>query len=137
MQQITDLKISNEFPPNYRDIVMLLGECKDAIYCYGDTIYNPYKRDITPDIEIHEQVHSKQQGDNPDMWYNKYLTSGDFRLSQEIEAYGEQYHFVKGLLPAKLREWAKDNMAKALSSPAYGNLLSYREAEQAIRRYKQ
>lgn len=130
------MKISNEFPPNYIELFDAFGEDTNAIYCYGDTIYNPHGKTITPDIEIHEQVHSKQQGDNPKLWYYNYITSGDFRLAQEIEAYGEQYKFVKPHLNAKLREWAKDNMAKALSSKSYGNIISYRKAEQAIRNYE-
>lgn len=129
------MKISKDRPPNFRAIVDALGESKNAIYCYGDTIYNPNGRDVTPDIEIHEQVHSKQQGDQPEIWYYKYLNDGNFRLQQEIEAYGTQYAFVKPHVHGKLREWIKDNMAQALSSGDYGNLISHREAEQAIRQF--
>lgn len=132
----TDMKISKSFPPNYRAIVEALGECENAIYCYGDTIYNPHGRDITPDIEIHEQVHSRQQGPQPEIWYYKYLTDGEFRLEQEIEAYGTQWAFVKDQpIPAKIKQWAKDSMAKALSGKEYGNLINHREAEQAIRHF--
>lgn len=134
--QYTNMNIVNTAPPNYEKIVAYLGEDKNAVYCYGDTIYNPHLREITPDVEVHEQVHSKQQGNNPEAWYNKYLTSGEFRLSQEIEAYGEQYKFVKPLLTNKLRMWIKDNMARALSSKTYGNMITYRDAERAIRNYE-
>ena len=135
-KQITTMKISTKFPPNYRELFDKFGEDKNAVYCYGDTIYNPNGRDITPDVEIHEQVHSVQQGNSPELWYYKYLTSADFRLSQEIEAYGEQYKFASPHLTAKLKMWLKDNLAKALSSETYGSIISYREAERAIRKYK-
>lgn len=136
MTQVTNMKISTDYPPNYRDLFDKFGEDKNTVYCYGDTIYNPHGRNITPDIEIHEQVHSKQQGNNPELWYYNYITSGDFRLKQEIEAYGEQYKFVKPHLTARLKMWAKDNMATALSSKSYGNIITYREAEKAIRNYE-
>lgn len=135
--RVTNLKISTDYPPNYMDIVSILGEDKNAVYCYGDTIYNPNNRTITADVEIHEEVHSKQQGDTPEIWYYKYLHEPQFRLGQEIEAYGVQYAFAKQFAQGSLLEWLKDKMAMALSSETYGNIISYRDAEQAIRNYKQ
>ena len=140
------------YPPNYDVIKQLLAPTDDALYCYGDTIYNPTKRKILPDVMHHEAVHARQQGSNPDQWWYDYLTDKDFRLSQEIEAYGEQYLFAQKHIEAqaaeaakegkvltvgrkKLLSWALESMAKALSGAAYGNLISYGEAESKIRNY--
>lgn len=132
------MKILTEFPPNYAQIQLVFKEIEKhkPIFCYGDTIYNPFKREITPDLDKHEEVHSKQQGLYPDQWWGQYLNDRDFRLQQEIEAYGTQYAFVKSFVKnTKLLEWLKENMADALSGELYGNLLSYGEAESKIRNY--
>ncbi len=130
------MKIVNDYPPNYRQIVDALGDQPEALFCYGDTIYNPRGGDVPPDIEKHEEVHMKQQGSNPDLWYHRYLSSPEFRLEQELEAYGTQYAFAKAALKGgKLLEWALENMAKALSGGAYGGLLTFAEAKSKIRNY--
>ena len=110
------------------------------VFCYGDTIYNPFDQTITPDIEHHESIHSRQQGDYPEVWYERYINEPSFRLEQEIEAYGSQYAFLKYILKdisqgAKIIEWKKEKMAEALSSPLYGSLLPYAVAESKIRSY--
>ena len=129
------MEIIKSFPPNYDIINFSLDPPKHAIYCYGDKIYNPSGRELTPDIEYHESIHSKQQGNNPDLWYNKYLTDKDFRLNQEIEAYGEQYLFIKEHIgDQKLRRWGLEKMALALSGD-YKLGISYGEVESKIRNY--
>jgi hypothetical protein len=138
---VTTMKIKNELPPNYTEIVQALGTpSPHVIYCYGDTIYNPSGKEITPDFEIHEQVHSKQQGTAPELWWDKYLTDLQFRLNQEIEAYGEQYIFACKLIDeiqggAKMKKWMLKSMAEALSGKDYGGIISYSQAETAIRKY--
>lgn len=127
------MKISEKYPPNYDEIVQALGKVDGAVFCYGDTIYNPFKRNITPDIEVHEAVHMKQQGNMPEVWYMKYLYDPKFRLEQEIQAYGEQYAFIKKYMKGDLLAWGLEKMAQALSGKEYGNLLSYNEAEAKIR----
>ncbi len=131
------MKIINEYPPNYAQVVQYLGSVEDSkpFFAYGDTIYNPFKQEITKDFEIHEETHSKQQGGNPHNWWYKYLTEPEFRLEQEIEAYGTQYAYVKTIANRKITDWLKENFAKALSGPLYGNLLTYHQAESRINRY--
>jgi len=131
------MKIVNDYPPNYRDITAAIpsADSSKPIYCYGETIYNPHGRTITADLEKHESVHARQQAGNPDTWWYRYLSDPGFRLAQELEAYGEQFAFVRPLIHGQLRQWALDSMAKALSSDAYGNLLSHAEAASKIRNY--
>lgn len=133
------MKISTQFPPNYDLIRFAFPDCEKyrATFCYGDTIYNPFAVNILPDVEHHESIHSKQQGDRPDIWWNKYITDPQFRLEQEIEAYGEQYAFAKTLVKrVKMIDWLKGRLAMSLSGGLYGNLISYGEAEAKIRNYE-
>lgn len=120
MKSLTKMNISTEYPPNYRRIIEVLGTDDSAVYCYGDTIYNPHGREITADIEVHEAVHSKQQGQYPELWCEKYLTDRDFRLSCEVEAYAVQYKFIcKMLKGSSLIPWKLKKLADELSSPCY------------------
>lgn len=134
----TDMKIVEVFPPNINEINNALGDCSKSkpVYCYGSTIYNPYKRVITPDVEIHEQVHSRQQGQFPEIWWEQYFVDKEFRLNQEIEAYGTQYDYVlKHIEQGKLRRWMLEKLSMELSGSAYGNLISYAKAESRIRSF--
>lgn len=133
------MKTAETYPPNYETICLFLSPPEHSLFCYGDTIYNPSKREILPDAIHHESVHSKQQGDNPDVWYNKYLTDGSFRLLQEVEAYGEQFIFAKDAIHKagetnKMADWVLSTMAQALSTD-YKLDISYGEAESKIRNY--
>jgi hypothetical protein len=133
------MKISNKFPPNYQEIVNALGDVSkyNPVFCYGDTIFNPFERKMTPDVEHHETIHSRQQEKftNPDMWYMLYLSDPQFRLEQEIEAYGEQYSFGCNYVKNnKLRKVFLEALARELSGEAYGNLIPYAIAESKIRR---
>ncbi len=132
------MKIKDEYPPNIEDIKKVFTnlEKHKPIFCYSDTIYNPFKVNVTPDLHVHEGVHQRQQGDYPDVWWYKYLTDMSFRLDQEIEAYGEQLKFVKDNgVRGKLFDWIKDKIAMSLSSDLYGNIISYAKAESAVRNY--
>jgi len=131
------MKIVTAPPPNVEEIALLLGYQPHASYCYGDTIFNPSGKELPADIIFHESVHCRQQGSNPQGWWYNYLTDPEFRLRQEVEAYGEQYLFAKRhIKEAKVLSWAKESMAFALSSEAYGSLLTYGQAESKIRNYK-
>lgn len=123
------------FPPNYRDLVDTLNAPKDAIFCYGDTIHNPSKKEIPLDVRYHEYIHSKQQSDNIDVWWYNYINDKEFRFLQEVEAYGEQYKLAKeNVKDKKLLDWALGNMAEALASN-YKLDISIGEAESKIRNH--
>lgn len=130
--------ILKELPPNYELIKTVFPNCEErkAVFTYGENIYNPFNANITPDIEYHESIHTKQQGSNIDEWWLKYCNDKVFRLEQEIEAYGEQLAFaVKNGVRGKLYDWIKEKLAQALSGELYGNMISYQEAESRIRHY--
>ena len=153
---IDNMRVIQDFPPNYQDIVAVLGDVSKSnpVFCYGDIIYNPFKREITPDVEYHESIHARQQAQftTPDMWYMRYLTDRDFRFVQEIEAYGEQFKFGKERVKSvqadlvqkgqrlsggasKITDAFLDSLATELSGEAYGTLCSFGEARSKIRNY--
>lgn len=131
------MKHSTEYPPNYRDILVALPAVSEtkAIFTYRDTLYNPHGRKVRKDIEYHESIHERQQGDDPDAWWYAYLHDPEFRLAQEVEAYGEQFALVRPHIHGKLRQWALDDMAQALAGEAYGSLITFAQAQSRIRNY--
>lgn len=131
------MKIEKGYPPNFELIKAALPHAAaHHAYCYGDKIYVPDGHELPADIIFHEAIHSGQQGDNPNGWWYSYLTNPEFRLAQEIAAYGEQYLFAKNHIKHNgARRWMLESMARALSGLEYGNLIGYNEAEAKIRNY--
>jgi len=134
-----NMKISNDFPPNFKNIELKIPSTKEheAIFCYGDTIYNPYNIQLRPDLIEHEAIHSKRQLANPNTpsdWWTRYLSDNAFRLEEEILAYRHQYQFVKRYV--KHHEevgWFLNKLAESLSSSLYGSLISHQDARKLIR----
>lgn len=131
------MKIEKLFPPNFEKLKLAFPEYEKykPIFCYGDTIYNPFNIEITPDLDIHEQVHSQQQGNDVEGWWNRYIQDEKFRLEQEVAAYGHQYKFLKERIPKRFYIYGLETMAMALSGEMYGNLVTYGQAESRIRNY--
>ena len=134
------MKILNQKPQNYSQIVEALGDVSkyNPVFCYGDTIYNPFGREITPDVERHESIHSRQQAQftSPDDWYSRYLTDKKFRYEMELEAYSEQYSFGKEIVKKnKLTDAFLDSLASELCGEAYGLGLTFGEARSKIRNF--
>lgn len=89
------MKTSSELPPNYEAIKAKFGDLPNAIYTYGDTVFN-VKEPLNGQMEAHESVHMKQQEKlGKDLWWDYYLNHPSFRTSQEAEAYRAQYDYVK------------------------------------------
>jgi len=131
------VKIVNEYPPNYDKICEVFPTVKNQkgiIFTYGDTCYVPGKKgSISAHLKVHERTHVKQQGDDPESWWDKYLTDPKFRLSQEVEAYRRQYKYFCGVCHSFCDQ--KDFMNKIagdLSSEIYGNLVTLDEAKELI-----
>lgn len=146
------MRILETLPPNWQKIKGTFSRAKEeqAVFCYGDVLHNPFGAMITRDLEIHEAVHSKQQGKDPDKWWDRYISDQKFRLEQEIEAYGLQlYHLkttkvkkkdetgkeVELYLPNRVTSWYLDMIAKTLSGPLYGNVIDYHKAHTRIRHF--
>lgn len=127
------MKYSKEPPPIYAKAQELWGvKMEDGVvFTYGDTCHT-----ITgnlPDwLAAHEIVHTRQQT-NPQEWWDKYFIDADFRFSQELEAYREQYKWIKKRVKDRnsCARWL-NKFATDLSSPMYGGIVTYSEAFEAI-----
>lgn len=130
-----EVEIKNEYPPNYDLIKMSLNPPDHSVFTINGVIYNPSGREIDPDILHHEKVHIRQQKNNQN-WLTQYLTDTKFREQVEVEAYGEQYKYLKDELKANNKElkYFLYEMSCALSSD-YKLGISYQEAENKIRNY--
>ena len=80
----------------------------------------------------HEQTHTKQQGDDIDGWWDRYLSDFEFRLNQEVEAYHNQYMFLLDNYNRKDRRVILSQISKDLASPIYGNLVTKEKAKELI-----
>ena len=129
------MKIVVDYPPNIEKIKAVVEITPLTIFTYGDTIYNPGGHSpFPPELEAHEVVHSIQQGQDPEAWWDKYLSDVNFRLSQELDAYKAQYKKFRHLTKnKKLRNELADRLAKDLASPLYGNIIDYYTARQKIK----
>jgi len=133
------LKIEYNYPPNYDRIINRFPSVKGRkgiIFTYGDTVYIPRGKGMIPDhLKVHEKTHIKQQINGPEFWWNKYLENDEFRLSQEVEAYQNQYNYYcqkdKSLKSQRLflRRIAMD-----LSSAIYGNMIEFEQAKKLIKK---
>ena len=122
------MKIVNEYPPNIKEIKKRFDVPRNAIFTYGD-LYNPNGVEISEHLLRHEEVHAKQQGDNPEVWWERYFEDSEFRLSQELVAYRKQIKSFKA--STKNREEIAQyifRLASDLSSKMYGSIISFPEA---------
>ena len=139
---------NTEFPPNYKELCEAfdIKDSKTTVFTWGDTLYNPFNIPISQDLLVHEMVHSQQQRrliqdfetdqKGARLWYKRYINDPAFRLDQELEAYRNQYHFVVGKVKDR-NKVAKVlyQIAQALSSEMYGNIIGHTEAMKQIKVY--
>lgn len=129
------MKIVIDFPPNIEKIRTKLNwSGKTPVFTYGDTLYNPYGGNIDAPLQTHESTHSRQQGDDPEGWWEKYLNDDHFRLEQELGAYLQQYlHFCRNKKDIVKQIQFLEKIAGDLSSQAYGNIISIEDAKKLIK----
>jgi len=123
------MDILEQFPPNINEIRQYLDVDKHKpFFCYGNTLYNPFKQIIPEDILFHESIHAKQQTNyfSPDFWWQKYLMDREFRKEVELEAFARQYLWLKQYVPEKAYREALEDFSVILSSDLYDlNLNKY------------
>ncbi len=129
------MKILIENPPVYDSIIDHgMRPNERTVYTYGDTLYNPNNLIIPDDLMRHEETHSEQQGNDPDAWWGRYLIDPYFRISQEVEAYANQYDFMcQKIKDRNQRSKILLNISQILSSPVYGNMIGQSDAYQIIK----
>ena len=120
--------ISHEYPPNMIAIAKAFPVDDLTVYTYGSTLYAPHATNIPEDLLVHEETHSRQQGLEPALWWDKYIADPQFRLKMELGAYRAQYRFYKKLPQARQNPPAFKlllTLARDLSGPLYGHLVDY------------
>lgn len=130
------MKIIKDFPPNIATIKKFF-DIKDrgVVFAYGDTLYVPNGGEIEKHLLVHEETHECQmRGWDPEEWWNKYLTSSVFRLSQEVEACRNQYKYIKSQYKDKdLLSKVLAEMAENLSGKVYGYMVGFQKAKRLIK----
>ena len=128
------MKIVKGNPPNI-DVIRLAGMVVDdnSVFCYNDIIFVPSGKELSPDIEYHERIHSEQQDGKAEQWWNRYLLDLEFRKEQEVEAFAEQYKFVKKNLPVKVSDELLEEISQILASNLYGLKITKYQANTLIR----
>lgn len=124
----------NGNPPNIdriREVFPLTGT---EIFAWGSIIYNPSGSYIPPWLEAHEAVHCKQQGNDIEGWWDRYLIDAEWRLSQEMEAHQAEYkEFCRLNKDRNLRTRYLTALASRLSSKMYGGIITQQEALNGIK----
>ncbi len=130
------MKIVKDYPPIW-DQIKATGMCPDpskVAFTYGDTIYVPSGMNVPDYLIRHESVHSEQQGDNPEAWWSRYIDDQYFRIEQETEAYAASYKFLcKRVTDRNQRAVILAQLARSLSGPIYGNVISLIAAIESIK----
>lgn len=128
------MKIVIDYPPMMDEIHVVMGTRGQAIlYAWGDTIYNPMGTKIPIQLYIHEQVHEKQQAGKPELWWKSYLASPKFRLDMELPAHRAEYvAYCRLGNNRRARRIYLNGIARRLSGPLYGGLISRKKAKELI-----
>lgn len=103
------------------------------IITYGNNVYCKYE--IPFHLEIHEEVHIKQQNAyGPEQWWDRYISDPQFRLEQEREAYLKQAIWVKANIKDRNEKYRILNkIVLDFSSGIYGNIITREEASKLIK----
>lgn len=131
------MKIVIEQPPILEIAKAVFDIPKNAVFTYGDTLYNPQGGHVDEHLMRHEETHTRQQGIDPDGWWKRYVSDPEFRLSQEVEAYHNQYmSFCKTNKDRNNQTRFLMRLAKDLSSPMYKLGVSMHSSMQMIRSFE-
>lgn len=133
------MKVVHTYPPNIDQIEAKFHVMANptVIYCFGDTIFNPFGQPIPIQLMVHERVHSERQlkdNGNPWDWWKKYIDDPKFRFEEELLAHIAEWYAVKRLnWSRRQRQAYLNDMAKRLSGPIYGGMCTRERAKEMIR----
>jgi len=133
-----NFEIIKDWPPNARELRQhfpIDSPEYQPLFPWGKKLYNPRGNDIPADIMFHEEIHAKQQSNNPELWWLKYINNKEFRQTQEIEAYANQWKFVSKALGAKAAKECLDELSDNLSSSLYQLGITKYQVRTLIRKF--
>lgn len=106
-------------------------ELDTIVFTYGDTFFA--KDRLSYGLIAHEVTHTFQQlAMGVDNWWKKYFEDNQFRISQEVEAYQNQYRTYKDN-DVSVAENMVVGLANDLSGKLYGEVMTYEEALKLIK----
>ena len=131
------MKILTTRPPVADKIKEVFGtEFDDGniIVTYGDDVYTKSGY-LPPDLFAHEIIHVMQQTKmTPIQWWVRYFEDPEFRLSQELEAYRNQYtYYLDNIKDRNILYRELVRISRGLAGPTYGNIISADEALKLIK----
>ena len=132
---MTAAEIVKDYPPNIKAIAERFPEAlvRDTVFAYGDKIYRPSGRPLSPQIIVHENIHCYRQREvGVEIWWEKYLSDSDFMYNEELLAHAGEYQFVTENASRHVRRASLQLIAQRLASPLYGSVVSKAKAEKDI-----
>lgn len=127
------MEIIVDRPPIYDRAAKVFPLQGREIFAYGDKIYNPGGFDVPAWLVAHEEVHSLQQAGDPEGWWEQYLVDGEFRFHMELAAHQREYRsYCEHNRDRNKRLHYRRLVAKKLSAPLYGNMISRFDAMRRI-----
>lgn len=136
-----EVTIINDKPPVWDSVCKAFNIIPmNAIFSYGDRIYNPQGNELADHLIEHEKVHLRQQEHSEQgaiMWWGKFLRDEKFRVDNEIEAYARQYQFYCSKVKDRNQQFKfLDAVARSMSGPLYNKSITYQEAMNRIKNHK-
>jgi hypothetical protein len=128
------LQVVFTFPPRYKELdARFQVRGRPVIFTFGLVVHNPGRIKISPELMVHEGVHSKRQGADVDGWWTDYIADPLFRLCEEMPAHIAEYADVCNRFSIhKAQQRALHLIAARISGPLYGGMIDYREARERI-----
>ena len=107
----------------------LLGANESTLFAYAPDIYVPGGGALDDFLIAHERTHLKQQGTDPDAWWERYFVDPLFRVEQEIAAYRNQLaSFAKVHKDRNDRARFTRMIASDFAGPLYGRVITFNAA---------
>jgi len=124
-------------PPNYPKILAAFPaaeKTRGVIFAYGSTIFNRDGVTLEQPIVAHELVHLDQQKKiGVEVWWDRYIAEPDFRYLEELQAHQVEYFWATQTANRNVRRAYLSVIAKRLSSPLYGSVVTLAAAKKAIK----
>ena len=127
-----EIKFSIEKPPVYEKCREIFGADwdKGTVFTYGGTVHSKFP--LTEDLKAHEATHVRQQlAMGKELWWERYLTDPEFRLSREVEAYRNQATYAQKHYDRSHRRALKKHIIKSMAG-LYGSMCTAEEAEKLV-----
>lgn len=127
------VEVITDWPPNIEQAREKFPITPDVIFTYAPAIYVPSGNALSKALMAHELVHIRQQGADPEGWWARYLEDPEFRLEMELPAHKMEFRtFCRVYRDRNKQAHARNQIARRLSGPLYGGLISYTKAKKEL-----